>query len=171
MSLLANVSLAVLPFIAVILAHTLYFVPTVSPDGQVNVPVKAPITTAGFEPPTLLNVLQLSVLYPKVTDPVVTVPTVGAIDGVVDDGKTFVVMPEPVTVIFVPADPDVGVLVTAPPIACACPYVCAWAGAAILQSMTDANNSIAEHSTNAMLEETIFDRFPFVFMFALPERA
>ena len=43
-------------------------------------------------------------------------------------------------------------------------YACTWAGVAISQSISDANNSIAKQSTNAVPLETIFDRFSFVFI-------
>ena len=79
-------------------AHTIYVVPTVSPDGQLNVPLKlVPVTVAVVEL-TELNELQLvlaiSVLYPKLTG--IVVPVVAVV--------------VPLTVIVVPGPPDVGLL-------------------------------------------------------------
>ena len=92
-------SLAACALPPLIWAHTIYVVPTVSPDGQLNVPEKVPFVTVSVVGLTELNGLQvasvISVLYPKVTG---TVPLAG-------------VMFEPATVIVVPARPDVGVLV------------------------------------------------------------
>ncbi len=79
-------------------AHTIYVVPTVSPDGQENVPEKVPFDTVAFVELTELYGLQLasvvSVLYPKLTGMVVPVAAVLG----------------PVTVTVVPGPPDVGVL-------------------------------------------------------------
>ncbi len=44
---------------------------------------------------------------------------------------------------------------------------CTWAGVAISQSISNANNSIAKQSTSAVPVETILDRFSFVFIFYL----
>jgi len=90
----------------------------VVPDGQANVPVKPPPVTDGAVPEllTLLNELQSeAVLYPKVTDPLVTSAVGVATGAAPDDGATSIVILEPVTVIVVPADPDVGLLVIVPP--------------------------------------------------------
>ena len=42
-----------------------------------------------------------------------------------------------------------------------------WAGVAISQSISNANNSIAKQSTSAVPLETIFARFLFVFIYTL----
>jgi hypothetical protein len=130
-------------------AHTVYVPAAV--DGQLNVPMNPLLVTVRFAAlPTELNGLQLvAVLYPKVTDTVV--PLAG-------------VMPEPNTVICVPAVPVPGLLVIEAAGICAC------AGkAAPQQSADNANANTAEHMISAMLVETIFDRFTPVFMLPSPK--
>ena len=89
-------SLAACALPLLISAHTIYVVPTVSPDGQANVPEKVPLVTvsvvallSGINGLQVLSVI--SVLYPK------TAVTVAAVL-------------EPVTVTVVPGPPDVGLL-------------------------------------------------------------
>ena len=77
-------------------AHTIYVVPTVSPDGQLNVPEKVPLVTVSVVAllsgvNELQEVSVISVLYPKTADTDVNVLV-------------------PLTVIVVPGPPDVGVL-------------------------------------------------------------
>ena len=77
-------------------AHTIYVVPTVSPDGQLNVPEKVPLVTVSVVAllsgvNELQEVSVISVLYPKMADTVVAVLL-------------------PLTVTVVPGPPEVGVL-------------------------------------------------------------
>jgi hypothetical protein len=91
-------SLAACALPPLIWAHTIYVVPTVSPDGQLNVPEKPPFVTVSVVALlSAVNGLQvlsvISVLYPKTAD-------------------TDVAVLGPLTVIVVPGPPDVGVLVS-----------------------------------------------------------
>ena len=127
-------------------AHTIYVPAAV--DGQVNLSMKPPFDTCSLVAlPTGVNELQsVPRWYPKVTD---TVPLAG-------------VMPVPITVICVPAEPDLGLLEIEGDAACA-------GKAAPQQSAVSAKANTAEHRISAMLVETIFDRFSPAFMLPSPK--
>ena len=143
-----------------IMRQTLY-VPTADPApvvGQVNVAlVNPPEVIVTVEPVRVELLPQLVVSYPTLAVPLNSVAL-----------QVLSCMPEAFRVIVAPTAPVRGELVNVGDVhvdGSAC------AGDAVPQRRAiSASNSIAEHSTKAMLVETIFDRFPFVFILALPSR-
>ena len=136
-----------------------------SPDGQVNVPLRLPFVIESVE--ALVTIVpQLVIPISIVAEPVVSrgqgeVPLVPSCT------------PLPVTVTVEPAVPDEGLIAIegfAGVHVAALASEAASAGKAAPQpSAVSANTSTAEHTISAMLVETIFDRFTPVFMLPSPK--